>query len=156
MGEETPKHSVSVAAAVVREDGRVLAIQRRDNAHWEPPGGVLELEETIEDGLRREVREETGLEVRVERLTGVYKNMELGVVALVFRCCAVGGEPSPTHEATSVEWLDAESIEHKMDEAYAVRMLDALRQEGGPEVRAHDGVDLVQRDAGQFSPNPDV
>ncbi len=43
-------HSVSVAGAVIREDGRVLAIQRTDNGHWEPPGGVLELDEDIESG----------------------------------------------------------------------------------------------------------
>ncbi len=144
MGQETPKHSVSVAAAVVREDGRILAIQRRDNAHWEPPGGVLELGETIEDGLRREVREETGLEVEVEHLTGVYKNMELGVVALVFRCRPSEGTPSPTREATSVDWFDASEINTRMDEAYAVRMLDAVEAGGpGPSIRAHDGVDLL-------------
>ena len=73
---------MSVAAAVVDDDGRLLAIRRRDNGHWEPPGGVLELDETIEDGLVREVHEETGLTVKPERLTGVYKNMERGIVAL--------------------------------------------------------------------------
>ena len=42
--------------------------QRRDNGHWEPPGGVLELDESILDGARREVREETGLHIEPERL----------------------------------------------------------------------------------------
>lgn len=144
MGEDTPRHSVSVAAAVVRDDGRVLAIQRRDNDHWEPPGGVLELDETIEDGLRREVLEETGLEVQVERLTGVYKNMELGVVALVFRCRPSEGEPSPTREAASVDWLEVAEIHARMDQAYAIRMLDAVAAgDPRPSVRAHDGVDLL-------------
>lgn len=77
----TPKHSVSVAGIVIDESDRVLLIQRRDNGHWEPPGGVLELGETFEQGVIREVREETGLRVEVERLTGVYKNMNRGVVA---------------------------------------------------------------------------
>ncbi|MDP8975661.1 MAG: NUDIX domain-containing protein [Actinomycetota bacterium] len=143
MGEETPKHSVSVAAAVVRDDGRVLAIQRRDNAHWEPPGGVLELDETIEDGLRREVREETGLEVQVERLTGVYKNMELGVVALVFRCRHADGAPAPTREAAEVAWLDPSEVEARMEPAYAVRMMDALVPAAQAEVRAHDGTEVL-------------
>ena len=143
MGEETPKHSVSVAAAVVRGDGRVLAIQRRDNAHWEPPGGVLELDETIEDGLRCEVREETGLEVHLERLTGVYKNMELGVVALVFRCRPSNGRPGPTREAEAVDWLSPSQVRERMEEAYSVRVLDALESNPLPQVRAHDGTDLV-------------
>lgn len=86
----TPKHSVSVAGIVVRDDGRVLVIKRDDNGHWEAPGGVLELDESFEAGVRREVLEETGLEVTVERLTGVYKNMTHGIVALVYRCRPVG------------------------------------------------------------------
>ena len=45
----------------------------RDNHHWEPPGGVLELAGSIEDGLRREVREETGVDIEPDTLSGVYK-----------------------------------------------------------------------------------
>ena len=54
---EQSRHSVSVAGVVVDDAGRALLIRRRDNGHWEPPGGILELNEDIEDGLRREVRE---------------------------------------------------------------------------------------------------
>lgn len=85
-GTSTPLHSVSVAGVVVREDGRLLAIRRADNGTWELPGGVLELDETPETGVRREVLEETGIHVEVDELTGVYKNTTRGIVALVFRC----------------------------------------------------------------------
>ena len=99
----TPQHSVSVAGVVVNDDGEVLVIRRRDNGHWEPPGGVLELGETFEEGVRREVLEETGVLVRVDRLTGVYKNMKRGVVALVFRCTPKpAAPPSPTKLARFV------------------------------------------------------
>jgi ADP-ribose pyrophosphatase YjhB (NUDIX family) len=137
----TPKHSVSVAGAVVREDGRILAVQRRDNAHWEPPGGVLELDETFEEGVRREVAEETGVTVEVERLTGAYKNLTRGVVALVFRCRPVAGEPTPTAEARRVRWLTADEVREQMAPAYAVRILDALGD--GVAARAHDGVRVI-------------
>jgi 8-oxo-dGTP diphosphatase len=134
----TPRHSVSVAGAVVNDDGRVLAIRRQDNGHWEPPGGVLELDETIEQGLVREIREETGLTITPERLTGVYKNMERGIVALVFRCSVANGTATATREATEIAWLTNDQIRERMDEAYAVRMLDAL-EDLGPAIRAHDG-----------------
>ena len=98
MAESSPRHSVSVAAAIVDESGQLLAVRRRDNGHWEPPGGILELDETIQAGLVREVREETGLEVEPQALSGVYKNMRRGIVALVFRCRIIGGEPRPTRE----------------------------------------------------------
>jgi 8-oxo-dGTP diphosphatase len=139
----SPRHSVSVAAAVVREDGRMLAIRRRDNGHWEPPGGVLELDESIEHGLRREVEEETGLIVQPEALTGVYKNMTHGIVALVFRCRLAGGTSHTTAESDKIAWLTPDQIQQRMTEAYAVRLLDALVDTDRPAVRTHDGEHLL-------------
>jgi 8-oxo-dGTP diphosphatase len=141
-----PRHSVSVAGAVIDRHGRMLAIRRRDNGHWEPPGGVLELGETVEEGLVREICEETGLTVVPERLTGVYKNMEQAVVALVFRCSVRGEATARTGaEASEVAWLTLDEIERRMDEAYATRLLDALLSTP-PAVRAHNGVTLRERD----------
>ncbi|HEX8759499.1 MAG TPA: NUDIX hydrolase, partial [Pseudonocardiaceae bacterium] len=85
--------------------------------------------------------EETGIEVRVERLSGVYKNMTRGIVALVFRCSPVGGRLTTTDEALSASWLGVEEIRQHMDPAYVVRVTDAFA-EGAP-ARVHDGVDLV-------------
>jgi 8-oxo-dGTP pyrophosphatase MutT (NUDIX family) len=84
--DEDARHSVSVAGVVIDEDGCTLVAQRRDNGHGEPPGGILERDESIADGLVREVREETGLIVEPIALTGVYKNTSQGIVTLVFRC----------------------------------------------------------------------
>ncbi|MFF5639006.1 NUDIX domain-containing protein [Streptomyces sp. NPDC012825] len=56
----SPLHSVSVAGTVVGEDGRLSAIRRADNGAWELPGGVLELGETLQEGVVRGVLEETG------------------------------------------------------------------------------------------------
>ncbi|MEU6115884.1 NUDIX domain-containing protein [Streptomyces sp. NPDC047117] len=138
-----PLHSVSVAGVVVRDDGRVLAIRRADNGTWEPPGGVLELDERPEDGAAREVLEETGIHVSVERLTGVYKNMTRGIVALVFRCRPVDGVERTSEESTAVEWLTSKEVEKRMGAVYAVRVLDALAPAGTPYVRAHDGHRLL-------------
>ncbi|SIC06357.1 NUDIX hydrolase [Mycobacteroides abscessus] len=137
----TPKHSVSVAGIVFDEDNRVLVIRRDDNGHWEAPGGVLELDESFEDGVRREVLEETGLEVSVERLTGVYKNLTHGIVALVYRCRPSGGNTHPTEEAREVRWMTREQVEDAMTPAFAVRVLDAF--DARVQSRAHDGVNLI-------------
>lgn len=137
----TPKHSVSVAGVVGDNQDRVLVIRRDDNGHWEPPGGVLELNETFEEGVRREVAEETGVEVQVERLTGVYKNLTLGIVALVFRCTAVAGTAHPTTEARDIRWMDRDEVVRAMDPAFAVCVTDAF--DNSPHIRAHDGVNLA-------------
>lgn len=140
----TPRHSVSVAAAIFDESGEnVLLIKRRDNGNWEPPGGVLELDETIEDGLRREVREETGAEIEVGPLTGVYKNMALGIVALVFRCRALSPVDSSTSEAAEIGWWATEFLSDLLPKTYAVRVLDACGEYAHARVRAHDGTILL-------------
>ena len=134
---------MSVAAAIVDEAGRLLAIRRADNDDWEPPGGVLELDESIQAGLVREVEEETGLRVEPEALTGVYKNMSRGIVALVFRCRVLSREPRPTAEAIEVDWLTDEQLSHLMSEAYRARLVVAVSPDT-PTVRARDGTNLMR------------
>ena len=140
----TPLHSVSVAGAVIREDGRMLVIKRRDNGNWEPPGGVLELDETPEEGVVREVLEETGIHVEVDQLTGVYKNMTRGIVALVFRCKLSSGVELTTSESMAVEWITPDQASDRMTEAYAVRLLDAEKNHK-THVRFHNGENLNAR-----------
>ncbi|MFB7589302.1 NUDIX hydrolase [Streptomyces sp. NPDC056169] len=140
--QSTPLHSVSVAGAVVRDDGRLLAIRRADNGTWELPGGVLELTEAPEAGVAREVLEETGIHVEVDELTGVYKNTTRGIVALVFRCKPSGGTERTSDESTAVDWLTPAEIEDRMSEVYAIRLLDAV-DGNGPHVRSHDGRHLI-------------
>jgi ADP-ribose pyrophosphatase len=143
MSSPPARHSVSVAAVVVDDQGRVLMTQRRDNGRWEPPGGVLELAEPIDEGLKREVLEETGFRIEPIRLTGVYKNMTRGVVALVFLARVVGGESRTTTETSRVEWWTPETIGQQVKEAYAVRILDALAPSEHASVRMHDGHHLL-------------
>lgn len=137
-----PLHSVSVAGVVVREDGHLLAIRRADNGTWELPGGILELDETPEAGVTREVLEETGIHIEVDELTGVYKNMTRGIIALVFRCKPSGGTERTSSESTAVSWLTPEEVNERMSEAFAIRLLDAL-DGNGPHVRSHDGRHLI-------------
>ena len=141
MTKEAPTHSVSVAGVVTDADGRVLVIQRRDNGQWEAPGGVLELGETLEQGVQREVTEETGVQVTVDGLTGVYKNMSRGIVALVYRCSVAAGDPRTSNETTSVRWVDRDQIDLLMSPAYAARVHDAFNAIAAS--RAHDGVNLI-------------
>jgi 8-oxo-dGTP diphosphatase len=138
------RHSVSVAGVIVDDEGRALLVQRRDNGHWEPPGGVLEADESIPKALWREVLEETGLTIALPAaLTGVYKNMTALVVSLVFRCEATGGVLSTGPETTAFRWATRDEVAQLATEAFAVRITDALDQPPQPAVRAHDGTHLL-------------
>lgn len=101
---------MSVAGVVAREDGCLLATRRADNGTWELPGGILELDETPEAGVAREVLEETGIRVKVAKLTGAYKNLTRGIVALVFRCKPSGSTERVSNETTAVSWLTPDEV----------------------------------------------
>ncbi|EIV95828.1 NUDIX hydrolase [Frankia sp. QA3] len=112
--------------------------QQRDAAgQGEQPGGRT----------GREIAEETGAVVRPVRLTGVYLNLPLGVVAMVFLCeFAAGPIAAGTAEATEVGWLSPAQIQARFVPAFAVRVTDALAGRGEPFVRTHDGVSVLAAD----------
>lgn len=140
---ENYRHSVSVAAVITNDDGMILVIQRRDTGAWQLPGGILEQHESIHDGVRREVLEETGIHVEPLHLTGIYKNLPLGVVALVFRARHLVGMPTPTDESVAVDWWTPDEVVSGMAEAFALRITDALELHDHPAVRHHDGTQLL-------------
>jgi ADP-ribose pyrophosphatase YjhB (NUDIX family) len=143
MSRPPGQHSVSVAGVIVDDQRRALLIRRCDNLHWEPPGGILERDEPIHDGVVREIREETGLSVAPMSLSGVYKNMSRGIIALVFRCKVLSGTLVTNDEVSEFRWATADEVADLVDEAFAVRVLDALENHTSPAIRQHDGVNLI-------------
>lgn len=127
----------SVVAAVRDDQGRVLMIHRTDNDLWALPGGGHEPGEAIADTVVREVREETGIEVQVERLTGVYTNpnhrmaYDDGEVrqqfSIAFIARPVGGTPRTSSESREVRWVDLAELENlPMHPSMRLRIRHAL------------------------------
>ena len=65
--------------------------------------------------------------------------MPRGIIALVFRCKITGGHLAANDEVTAFHWADQNDIRQLTSEAYAIRLLDALRQDTTPAIRQHDG-----------------
>lgn len=108
---EDPK----VAAAVIIEhDGGVVLLRRaqRDMAHgrWILPGGHVDRWEVVEDAARREAREETGLEVELTDLLGVYSYDDWAWVLVVHTAAAAGGALRPGREALDLAVFTPEAI----------------------------------------------
>ena len=139
---DTHYFSVSVADAVVRDDGKMLAIRRRDNHEWQIPGGVVEPHEPLADAVRRAVNEETEYHVTPLGVSGNYKHLALDIVSVVFRCRLDGGSRTLGHESEEVEWLTALEVRGRMAEAHACRLLDAVDLPA-PIARIHDGTTLT-------------
>ena len=76
-------------------------------------------------------------------MTGVYKNMTRAIIALVFRCKITGGALTANDEAVGFCWATEAEVPDLMEEAYAIRVLDAFHETAAVAVRTHDGMHLV-------------
>lgn len=130
-----PTSLVPAVSAVVADPGGRLLLQRRtDNQLWSVPGGAVELGESVLDALRREVLEETGLEVEVDRLIGVYSSPDYLVAyddgevrqqfSLAFACHVTGGSIQTSSESIDVQWFPPEDLATLDLSAGAARRID--------------------------------
>lgn len=102
---------VVVAAAVLDESGRLLAARRTAPPAlcglWELPGGKVEAGETEPDALRRELREELGVEVIVGEFVGRWP-LDRGFALHVYLAATTSGVPMPLADHDAIRWLEPE------------------------------------------------
>ncbi|SFJ19395.1 NUDIX hydrolase [Thermoflavimicrobium dichotomicum] len=135
-GAPKPNSLVPAASAVVTDqEGRIVLHKRSDNHLWSLPGGVMELGESIEQTIIREVKEETGFDVEVLKCIGLYTDpghviaFSDGEVrqqfSICFACKILGGEKSVSSESTRVELFTKEEIEQMdLHPAQRIRIQD--------------------------------
>ena len=125
VGYITPK--VGSNAAIFNERGEILLMERADGSGWCLPCGWVDPNERPIDTAIREVREETGLEVKITRLVGNFTRKPTGkngphtMVAIVHLCDVIGGELRLSHEGTDLRYwpIDAMTDWHDVHETYA-------------------------------------
>jgi mutator protein MutT len=116
MQREFPLAPLVGVGAVIVEDGRVLLVRRGNEpmkGHWTLPGGLLELGESLTNGVIREVREETGLNVEVveliELLDRIHRDetrVRYHYVIADYLCRVVGGQLQAASDADAVRWVE--------------------------------------------------
>jgi 8-oxo-dGTP diphosphatase len=122
--------------ALIFDDERVLLAHRRDIDWWNLPGGGMEIGETVEEATCREVREETGLEVQVEWLVGVYSKPQKQEVVLTFRCKVIGGELQATEESRACGYFSPDALPRNTLPKHRERIVDALLNQQAAILRA--------------------
>lgn len=127
-----PGPVVGVGAVVVAED-RALIVRRAHEprqGEWSLPGGRVELGETLLDAVRREIREETGLDVEVGPIVEVFDRIHLvddrvryHFVIVDYLCRPVGGALQAGDDATAVAWVMAGELEGYAVNAHAAAVI---------------------------------
>ncbi len=131
-----------VAQAAILDGDRVLLAIRADLRGWELPGGRVDPGESHEDAVIREVQEETGLKVTIDRVVGHYHRTGfLPHTAFVFRCRAVGGELTPSDESPRLAWWPCDDLPSTLFPWFRGPLQDALAEAAEPVERSeHNGL----------------
>ncbi|EOM76281.1 NUDIX domain-containing protein [Rhodococcus rhodnii] len=124
-----------VSAVVVDDGGRILLARRVDNLEWAVVSGILEPGEEPGDAVRREIAEETGIEVEIDRLTSVdvtppihYPNGDVTqYLDLCFLARWTSGEPHVADEENmDVRWFEPDALPRKLADSSRLRIEKAL------------------------------
>ncbi len=112
---------VAASAVVTDDEGAVLLQRRSDNNRWSVPGGAMEVGESIAATAVREVREETGLEVEVVSLVGIYSDPRHVVAyddgevrqqfSICFACRVTGGSVATSDESLDVRFFSWDDVD---------------------------------------------
>ena len=140
------KIRLGCSAAIFDGQGRILLTKRADNGQWCLPSGGMDSGESVAEACIREVWEETGLNVRVKRLVGVYSHSDqlavyedgnkAHIVALHFEAEITGGEPGLSDETTDFGYFSLDEIEGlEMFARHKERILDTLAEQSQAFIR---------------------
>ena len=116
------KTLVSVAAVIENEEHKVFLIWEGDLPYhdwWVLPGGYVNPDETVQEAVKREVREETGLEIVSDRLIGIYDDFiahedgegPIHHIVIAYKTRVIGGEAVVTRESREYAWIGVKEIE---------------------------------------------
>ena len=122
---DAPKATSIVPSAnvvAVNDAGEILLIHRTDNDNWSLPGGAMEPGESMTDCAVRETLEETGVQVEITGLVGIYTDPRHVIVytsngevrqefSIVYTARPIAGQPRPSDESREVAWVAPEKID---------------------------------------------
>ena len=118
---------IGTFAIIFNDKREVLLCHRRDFDLWNLPGGKLEEKESPWDGTIRETKEETGLDVRIDKLIGVYNKPDQNEIVFSFLCSVMKGKLILNEEADKIEYFNLDNLPRNTSQKQVERIKDALK-----------------------------
>lgn len=127
----------AAAVALFNSDGNILLLRRKDNDKWTMPGGTLDFGESLTDCAIREVREETGLHIRITALIGTYTDPDILIAysdgevrqefTLVYAAEIESGDLKIDNESKEAVWVPlSAAVELPLAESQRRRLRDVM------------------------------
>ena len=121
MKRDYPEHPIIGVGAVIVAGGRALLVRRDTEplrGEWSVPGGMLELGETLHEGVKREALEETGIQVEPDEVLDVFDSIftdglgrtQYHYVLIDYLCRPIAGEAQAGGDVSDVRWVSAEAL----------------------------------------------
>jgi ADP-ribose pyrophosphatase YjhB (NUDIX family) len=114
LGQISP---ILSACVIIEHEGKILLIDRSDGLGFTIPGGIVRYRETVEECVRREAREETGYDVQITSIVGVYSALDrdprFRAASIAYRGHIIGGVECHSNEGQTC-WCEPESVLGRM------------------------------------------
>ena len=120
--------TIGAFAIIFNDEQKVLLCHRRDYDLWNLPGGQVEVGESPWDAVLREAKEETGLEVEISRLAGIYFKPKENEIVFSFLCAVLSGQLVLNDEADKIEYFSIDKLPPNTPPKQVERMKD-VRQD---------------------------
>lgn len=133
MTDTTPKH-IAAASALIRNERGEIALVRTERRGWELPGGQIELGESLTAGLRREIFEECGIQVKLGRLAQARGNLRSSIVIFCFQASCVSGHLRHSDERPEVRWASPAKALELITHPILPHSLPAMLQDDEPVI----------------------
>lgn len=137
---------LNCSGAFIEKDGKILFQRRTDNGQWGLIGGLVEMNETYEQAALREIREETGLEVRLTSFIGIFHNHDMvwsngdaaHVISAMFTAEIISGEPRIDEESYELRFFGPDELPPFFAEDHRAAMEAYLRGDRYPLLQENE------------------
>jgi len=136
--------TVGVFAIILNKEKQILLCHRKDYDLWNLPGGKLEKGEVPWEGVAREVKEETGLNVKIKKLVGIYSKPEKNDIVFQFLCNIVGGRLRINDEADKIEYFSLDGIPKNTIPKQVERIKDYFKRDSELVLKIQKGPSSIK------------